>query len=182
MKHIFIATFIALVTLTSCGVVSKAVYGDITLMDDNGQIIRQYDNSVLQYEEMDIATGKKTSSTYPIKDGGGIIFSDSKGESHYIHGGIIIVDNIRNSSSVDNIKNSSEPVVYNNQDPEFDLNQVKYDIEELNQQISEKKKYLEINGDTMKPKEYMKLRNEIKDLKKQKRDLETILTTYENQN
>ncbi len=173
MKQLFIATFIALVTLTSCGVVSKAVYGDITLMDDNGQIIRQYDNSVLQYEEMDMATGKKTSSAYPIKDGGGLIFSDSKGESHYIHGGIIIVDNIRNSSA---------PVVYNNQDPEFDLNQVKYDIDELDHQISEKKKYLEIHGDTMKPKEYIKLSNEIKDLKKQKRDLETILTTYENQN
>jgi len=170
MKHLFIATFITLVTLTSCGVASKYVYGDISLMDDNGQTIRQYDNSVLQYEEMDLATGKKTSSSYSIKYGGGLLFSDSAGETHYINGGIIIVDNIRNLS---------KPIKVNSE-PDFDLNQVKYDIEELNQQISEKKKYLEIHGDTMKPKDYVKLNNEIKDLKKQKRDLETIITLHSN--
>lgn len=171
MKHLIIATFIALVTLTSCGVVSKYVYGDISLMDDNGQIIRKYDNSVLQYEEMDIATGKKTSSSYSIKYGGGLLFSDSDGETHYINGGIIIVDNIRNLS---------KPIKVDQDNPDFDLNQVKYDIEELNQQISEKKKYLEIHGDTMKPKEYMQLNNEIKNLKKLRRELETILTLHEN--
>lgn len=92
MKKIFL--LIAMVVLSSCATSYSASYstsyvmGDITLMNDDGAVMRSYPNSILEQHDI-------TGRTYSIKNGGILSFQDANGDSHLIGGGIICVDNLR---------------------------------------------------------------------------------------
>ena len=98
MKNIItlISTFI-LITLTSCGVSTRVTYGDISVLGYDGKAVRQWDNCAMDVTVIDHSSGQ-VSKTYAIRDGGSLMFTDDAGETHYISGGIIIVDNIRNTA------------------------------------------------------------------------------------
>lgn len=92
MKKIFL--LIAMVVLSSCATSYSASYstsyvmGDVTLMNDDGAVMRSYPNSILEQHDI-------TGSSYSIKNGGMLNFQDANGDSHLIGGGIICVDNLR---------------------------------------------------------------------------------------
>lgn len=89
-------------------------YGDIYLLNNSGDKIYEWDNSTMEINTVstDGVSYYKENKTVAIKDGGGLLFSDKYGETHYVNGGIIIVDNIRSSSkepqSVQKDKNDIE--------------------------------------------------------------------------
>src|SRR5574344_179362 len=95
MKHII--PFILLIILTSCGVTKVTSYGDVSLLNTNGEVIQKWENSTLGAETYDNYTGQQISYSQPLKNSG-LNFTDKDGEGHYISGGIIIVDNIRTTS------------------------------------------------------------------------------------
>ena len=84
MKKIFL--LIAMAVLSSCS--TLYVMGDVTLMNDDGAVMRSYPNSILEQHDI-------TGSSYSIKNGGMLNFQDAYGDSHLIGGGIICVDNLR---------------------------------------------------------------------------------------
>ena len=113
MKHI--TPFILLIILTSCGVTKVASYGDVSLLNTNGEVIQKWENSTLGAETYDNYTGQQISYSQPLKNSG-LNFTDKDGETHYISGGIIIVDNIRTISH-------SEPTIQtsdDNQESEYE--------------------------------------------------------------
>lgn len=89
MKKIFI--LIAMAVLSSCGSLryyETHVIGDVTLMNDDGVVMRSYPNSILEHHDI-------SGDDYSIKNGGMLNFEDANGIYHLIGGGIICVDNIR---------------------------------------------------------------------------------------
>lgn len=72
----------------SCSTTKSFTFGDITVLNSNGEIIRQWDDSILD---------PKVFKDFPNKTcyvNGGLFFTDNNGEYHYISGGVIVVDNI----------------------------------------------------------------------------------------
>lgn len=90
------------VLMTSCSITHNTV-GDITLLDNNGEIIREWDNSII-HQEMDNGY-----TTFTSLKNGGLNFVDESGEAHYISGGIIIVDNIKETKPIRTSINTSSP-------------------------------------------------------------------------
>lgn len=119
MKHIItILAIAAAAILTSCGTTTMITYGDISVLDLNGKQIRQWDNCTMDVSVTDNYSGQNLQKTYAIKNGGGLAFTDDSGESHYVAGGVIIVDNIRTT------ENESAP-------SEFEYKQLKKEYERV---------------------------------------------------
>lgn len=121
----FIVFLLASILLCSCATTFVSqTYGDISLLNLNGETIRKWDNSVIESEkttkQTDFYTGityTDTDKTNGIKEGGAINFRDENGIYHYVSGGIIIIDNLRaktaslagtSSLSVDKLVNREE--------------------------------------------------------------------------
>ena len=83
------------VLMTSCAVTHNTI-GDITLLDNNGGVVREWDNSIIHQEF------NNGYITFTSLKNGGLNFVDESGEAHYISGGIIIVDNIKESNPIKN--------------------------------------------------------------------------------
>lgn len=98
MKNIItILSLLIILTFSSCGVSRTLItYGDISVLGYDGKAVRQWDNCTMDTETID---GSYVTKTHAIKEGGGLLFTDDSGESHYINGGIIIVDNIRTTEN-----------------------------------------------------------------------------------
>lgn len=89
------------VLMTSCTSVKyTTTIGDITLLDNNGGIIREWDNSIINQKIDFIESYKESYNTFTSLKNGGLNFIDESGETHYISGGIIIVDNIKESINI----------------------------------------------------------------------------------
>ena len=124
MKHIItILAIAAAAVLTSCGTTTMITYGDISVLDLNGKQIRQWDNCTMDVSVTDNYSGQNLQKTYAIKNGGGLAFTDDSGESHYVAGGVIIVDNIRTT------ENGSTP-------SEFEYKQLKKEYERVSKLLS----------------------------------------------
>lgn len=87
MKKILI--LIAMAVLSSCSMATYVI-GDVTLMNDDGAVMRNYPNSILESHDYILNT-----HSYSIKNGGLLNFEDADGIYHLIGGGIICVDNLR---------------------------------------------------------------------------------------
>lgn len=86
----FIAVILLIILmLTSCSV-TRITYGDVSLMDNNGNLIKQYPKSLLNLK-LEIKSGTISSYSNPTD---GIMFTDSTGITHYTQGGIIYITNI----------------------------------------------------------------------------------------
>ena len=158
MKHII--PFILLIILTSCGVTKITSYGDVSLLNTNGEMIQKWENSTLSSETYDNSTGQQISYSLPLKNGG-LNFTDKDGETHYISGGIIIVNNIRTISQ-------STPVI---QESDNDLTS---EYENLNEQYSEKEKYLKQNKGKLSDTEVKSIKSEMKTIMRRIQEIEDI--------
>ena len=168
MKHIFTAAIaIAVLSLSSCGVTTKVTYGDISVLDYGGKVIRQWDNATMDVVVTDNYSGEKLYRSYAIKDGGGLSFTDNTGESHYTSGGIIIVDNIRTTNAP---KEESVQQYNNSPNPEK---------EKLNAEYKEVQLQIRHNNEILKYKQNL-TKDELKDLKQQNKDLKKRMYYLEN--
>lgn len=131
MKKILI--LIAMAVLTSCSLQSYVI-GDVTLMNDEGVVMRSYPNSILEYH--DYTTGKHS---YSIKNGGMVSFEDSNGISHLIGGGIICVDNVQE------IAEKEQRVISDREKLMNDIHALDKSIQTMTKRIKEEKKN---GGDT----------------------------------
>lgn len=161
MKHII--PFILLVIFTSCGVTNVISYGDVSLLNTNGEMIQKWESSTLSTEIYDNYTGQQISYSYPLKNSG-LNFTDKDGGTHYISGGIIIVDNIRTTGH-------SEPTIQtsdNDQESEY---------ENLKKQYSEKRKYLKNNKGKLSDTEVESIKSEMKTIMRKIWEIENTLDT-----
>ena len=159
MKHII--PFILLVFLTSCGVTNVISYGDVSLLNTNGEMVQKWDNSTLSTETYNNYNGQQISYSHPLKNGG-LNFTDKDGETHYISGGIIIVNNIRTTKSPELTIQTSD----NNQTSEY---------ENLKKQYSEKKQYLKDNKGKLSDKEVESIKLEMKVIKRKIQSIENTI-------
>lgn len=162
MKHI--TPFILLIILTSCGVTKVASYGDVSLLNTNGEVIQKWENSTLGAETYDNYTGQQISYSQPLKNSG-LNFTDKDGEGHYISGGIIIVDNIRTTS------HSEQPTIQtsdNDQTSEY---------ENLKKQYSEKRQYLKNNKGKLSDTEVESIKSEMKTIMRKIWEIENTFDT-----
>ena len=164
MKHII--PFILLIILTSCGVTKVTSYGDVSLLNTNGEMIQKWENSTLSSETYDNYTGEQISYSLPLKNGG-LNFTDKDGESHYISGGIIIVDNIRTI-------NQSTPAIQESDNDLTSDNNLTSEYENLNEQYSEKEKYLKQNKGKLSDTEVKSIKSEMKTIMKRIQEIEDI--------
>ena len=165
MKHII--PFILLIILTSCGVTKITSYGDVSLLNTNGETIQKWENSTLGSETYDNYTGEQISHFFPLKNGG-LNFTDKDGEGHYISGGIIIVDNIRTI-------NQSTPVIQKSDNDLTSDNNLTAEYENLKKQYSEKKKYLKQNKGKLSDTEVKSIKSEMKTIMKRIQEIKNIL-------
>ena len=166
MKHII--PFILLIILTSCGVTKITSYGDVSLLNTNGEMIQKWENSTLSSETYDNYTGEQISYSLPLKNGG-LNFTDKDGETHYISGGIIIVDNIRTI-------NQSKPVIQKSD------NDLTSEYENLKEQYSEKKKYLKQNKGKLSDTEVKSIKSEMKTIMRRIQEIENTFYDITNGN
>ena len=159
MKHI--TPFILLIILTSCGVTKVASYGDVSLLNTNGEVIQKWENSTLGAETYDNYTGQQISYSQPLKNSG-LNFTDKDGETHYISGGIIIVDNIRTTSH-------SEPTIQTSDDSQ------ESEYENLKKQYSEKRQYLKNNKGKLSDTEVDSIKAEMKTIMKRIQEIKNTL-------
>lgn len=153
----FIAVILLIILMiTSCSV-TRVTYGDVSLMDNNGNLIKQYPNSLLEVQS-------ESSGYYCIKTGGGIIFTDSTGVTHYTHGGIILIDNI-----------NTERLTPSTQDPD----ELEEEFQKLKAELKERESYFNVHKSTMTKGEIESYKKGIKILKKQISNVESILYPIE---
>ena len=175
MKHII--PFILLIILTSCGVtnvvscgVTKVTsYGDVSLLNTNGEIIQKWDSSTLSSETYDNSTGQQISYSLPLKNGG-LNFTDKDGETHYISGGIIIVDNIRTTGH-------SEPTIQTSDNDQTSDDNQESEYENLKKQYSEKRQYLKNNKGRLSDTEVDSIKSEMKTMMRKIWEIENTLDT-----
>ena len=165
MKHII--PFILLVIFTSCGVTNVISYGDVSLLNTNGEMIQKWESSTLSTEIYDNYTGQQISYSYPLKNSG-LNFTDKDGEGHYISGGIIIVDNIRTI-------NQSTPAIQESDNDLTSDNNLTSEYENLNEQYSEKEKYLKQNKGKLSDTEVKSIKSEMKTIMKRIQEIKNIL-------
>lgn len=165
MKHII--PFILLIILTSCGVTKVASYGDVSLLNTNGEVIQKWENSTLGAETYDNYTGQQISYSQPLKNSG-LNFTDKDGEGHYISGGIIIVDNIRTI-------NKPTPVIQESDNDLTSDNNLTSEYENLKKQFSEKSKYLKQNKGKLSDAEVKLIKSEMKTIMKRIQEIKNTL-------
>lgn len=165
MKHI--TPFILLIILTSCGVTKVASYGDVSLLNTNGEVIQKWENSTLGAETYDNYTGQQISYSQPLKNSG-LNFTDKDGEGHYISGGIIIVDNIRTISK-------PTPVIQEYDNDLTSDNNLTSEYENLKKQFSEKSKYLKQNKGKLSDAEVKLIKSEMKTIMKRIQEIKNTL-------
>ena len=167
MKHII--PFILLIILTSCGVTNVISYGDVSLLNTNGEMIQKWENSTLSSETYDNYTGEQISYFFPLKNGG-LNFTDKDGEGHYISGGIIIVDNIRTTGH-------SEPTIQTSDNDQTSDDNQESEYENLRKQYSEKRQYLKNNKGKLSDTEVEYIKAEMKTIMGKIWEIENTLDT-----
>ena len=169
MKHL-ITLAIALITaatLSSCGVTTTITYGDISVLDLNGKQIRQWDNCTMDVSVKDNYSGQNLQKTYAIKNGGGLAFTDDSGESHYVAGGVIIVDNIHTGTLQQQFSAS------NNSKSAQELTE---ELEKVNQEITETLRYIRANKKKRTSLgEYQDQQAKLKQLRQRRTQIENLL-------
>lgn len=159
MKKIIVVLIgiLCLMFITSCGSVTYLTKGDMVVLDGNGNIVKEYDDATFQSETYYDSGGKE--SHYSIKEGGSISFVDKYGNSNFVSGGIIIIENMHYTK----IDNNS---IYNNDSnvSESRYNSIKY--KELGKEIDKlKKEQKNYKNNSVK---YNELEKKIQELSKQR--------------
>lgn len=150
-----IVSILCVMSFSSCSV-TYLTKGDMVLLDNNGKVLKEYDDATFQSETYEC--GYQRQASYAIKDGGGISFVDKYGNSNFVSGGIIIIENIH-TLSINNLDNSDDSNISENR-----RNSMKY--KELGNKIDKlKKKQRDYKDDTVK---YAEIEKEIQELSKQR--------------
>ena len=129
-KFVFIIVSIILSSCASTYLYTS--YGDITIMDNNGKVLREYDNATIEVTEETIAYNyyNNTTKFNMIKQGGSINFIDNNNVTHFVSGGIVIVDNIK-TNVVDK---------YVKEEKEREIEEKKVEYENYNAQMENEEK------------------------------------------
>lgn len=94
----------AILSLNGCGVYHYSwMTGDVTLMNDNGDTLKTYGTSLLNYNvvyDSKNAFHQTTFSRENIKLGGSLQIWDLKGNTYWINGGIITVENFKSEEYI----------------------------------------------------------------------------------
>ena len=177
MKHsgLFI---LLMVILSSCGVTQYTTYADITLLNNNGEVIRQWDNSALQSTTV-YSSGDRYTHGDPLKNSG-LNFTDKDGETHYISGGIIIVDNIKTCREITEEEIQKEIEHDMKSTVSKDDLIVKYN--EAKRQYNVKKTYLRTNKSNLTKEQISIFEGELKNLRKYMSQLQTEIYSHLNEN
>lgn len=116
----FIVFLLASILLCSCATTFVTqTYGDISLLNNNGETIKKWDNSVLETTRAVASTGAYAEATElnGFKASGAVNFKDKNGEYHWVSGGIIIIDNLRTrTASVDGVSALSADRIINREE------------------------------------------------------------------
>ena len=89
MKKLIVLYFISFI-MCSCSI--QSYYGNISLLNENGEIINKWDNSIIQ-----VCNGYTGETFTPYKNGG-IEFFTEQNDHLYISGGIIIINKINSKT------------------------------------------------------------------------------------
>lgn len=149
--------------LSSCAVTTTTVFtiGNVSLLNTDGELIEEWNDAVL---ETAVSTGGYVNEKFAIKSGGGIVFTDSDNEDHYISGGIIIVDNIHQVK-----KSNTQKIVLsrvNGDDDVMENERAKSLVSEYNRLKAQLKKQEEIMSKAVKgSSDYSKAEEKAKKLK-----------------
>lgn len=170
MKHIFTAVLaIAVLSLSSCAItgnITHTTYGDISVLDLNGQTIRKWDNCTMDVAVTD-GYGQSLHKSYAIKEGGGLSFTDNTGEAHYVHGGVIIVDNIHSESYQEQVAAEAE---------KKSAKELTEELEKVNQEITETLRYIRANKKKRTSLgEYQDQQAKLKQLRQRRTQIENLL-------
>ena len=170
MKHIFyILTAILVLSLSSCAT-TRITYGDISVLNTEGKTIRQWNNCSMEEEVSHYNAQTNTVQTtryyHGIKRNEGLSFMDSMGETHYVSGGIIIVDNIHTEYQ------EEKPTLSK---PAIDVDELVAESKHLKNLIKEKQDYLKSHKQSMTSSEIQELNDEIKILKAENSEIENRL-------
>lgn len=104
--------FTAMFMFASCSTyvqVSNLV-GDITWMNNDGEVVRQWDNATIQQttSATDGLTYASATTHTPYKNGGWLSFFAEDGTSVSINGGMAIIEDIRKESDAAKVGNSAK--------------------------------------------------------------------------
>lgn len=167
MKHSVILLAILALILSSCGTTTKITYGDISVLDLNGQTIQQWDHCTMDVEVTNDGYSKPFYTSHAIKNGGGLAFVDNTGEAHYVHGGVIIVNNIHDESYQEQVRAEVESKT---------VNELTKELKSVNQEISETLKYIRNNKKKSGSfSEYQEKQVRLKQLRQRKTQIENLL-------
>ena len=95
MRNIFLSIGL-LALLNACGLTYTTYQADITLLGDNGQTIRKWNNAVIGKEVKDDYRFQK--DLYTFSSSFGLDFMDSQSNPVHVRGGIIIIENVKSYS------------------------------------------------------------------------------------
>ena len=132
-------------------------------------MIQKWESSTLSTEIYDNYTGQQISYSYPLKNSG-LNFTDKDGETQYISGGIIIVDNIRTI-------NQSTTVIQESDNDLTSDNNLTAEYENLKKQYSEKRQYLKNNKGMLSDTEVESIKAEMKTIMRKIWEIENTLDT-----
>jgi hypothetical protein len=104
--------FMAMFMFASCSTYVQVsnLIGDVTWMNNNGEVVRRWNNATIQQTTSTTDGFSYASSTThtPYKNGGWLSFFAEDGTSVSINGGMAIVENIREESEVAKVNNSAK--------------------------------------------------------------------------
>lgn len=158
MKNLLLS--IGLLALANaCGLTYTTYQADITLLGDNGQTIRKWNDAVIGKEVKDDYRFQK--DIYSFSSSFGLDFMDSQSNPVHVRGGIIIIENVKSYSVY-------EPREYTKQERiDIDSKIKKYNLLKLNienntEEIAKSSdpKFIEIKED-----QSMKMKAEMSDIK-----------------
>lgn len=104
----FTFILLAIFALCSCSV-STYIVADISLMDNEGKVISKWEGATMQTSTS--SAGSTLTTFGGIKNGGGLNFIDSDNIAHYVSGGIIHADNLRELTESEYNKQKAEPLI-----------------------------------------------------------------------
>lgn len=113
-----------LALLNACGLTYTTYQADITLMNDNGQTIRKWNDAIIGKEVKDDYRFQK--DLYSFSSSFGLDFMDNQNNPVHVRGGIIIIENAKSYSVY-------EPMEYTKQErADIDSKVKKYNLLKLN--------------------------------------------------
>lgn len=145
--------------LDACGLTYVTYQADITLLGNNGEVIRKYEDAVIGKEVHDGFNYQK--DLYSYSSSFGLDFIDNQYNPVHIRGGIIIIDNVKFTSEYEALSYTKE------ERADIESKTKKYNLLKLNIQNNEEEiaKSTDDRYIRMKKEQTLKMKAEIADIR-----------------